>query len=184
MKICIYSYNRTKISQNILDYIFGVNFDIGAKENNKYTGKVIEITEEFLRSIEDYLIGSNSSENERIEYREEILQKYISKTTNEISLDGRKIKETELYKDLHKKYIHNLKNNALDPFIDNKNLRSAIREFGTKEFKAHDKKIKRDATYLIQSLMRRFEYSEKDAKDICIYVLDKEVIKKFKDLDT
>jgi len=32
--------------------------------------------------------------------------------------------------------------------------------------------------------MRRFEYSEKDAKDICIYVLDKEVIKKFKDLDT
>ena len=98
----------------------------------------------------------------------------------EISLERKKIKETDLYKELHKKYVHNLKNNALDPFINNKNLRSAIKEFGTKEFKSHDKKIQRDATYLIQSLIRKYKYEEQDAKDICIYVIDKGLAKLFK----
>jgi len=183
MKICIFSYSRSRISQNILDYIFGVNFDVGSTEKNKYTGKIIEITEEFLRSIEDYLIGSDINDKTRMEYREEILQKYTSGTINEMTLEKKKIKETELYLDLHKKYIHNLKNNALDPFIDNKTLRNAIKEFGTKEFKAYDKKIKRDSTYLIQSLMRKFKYGEDDAKEICIYVLDKNLIRYFKDID-
>ena len=183
MKVCIYSYSRTRISQNILDYIFSVNFDVGAREKNKYTGKMIEISEDFFTSIEDYLIGSTANDEMRTEYREKILQKYISQTINEVSLDGKKIKETELYKDLHKKYVHNLKNNALDPFIENKTLRNAIKEFGTKEFKAHDKKIKRDATYLIQSLMRKFAYTETNAKDVCMYVLDKGLINHFKGLE-
>ncbi len=179
MKVCIYSFNRSKISQNILDYIFSVNFNIGAKEKNKYTGKTIEITADFLKSIEDYLISSKASNLERSDFRDEVLQKYISRTVNEITLDGKKIKETDLYKELHNKYIHNLKNNALDPFIDNENLRNAIKEFGTKEFKSHDKRIKRDATYLIQSLIRKYGYEEKDAKNICIYVIDKGLSKKF-----
>jgi len=184
MKVCIYSFSRSRISQNILDYIFGVNFDIGAREKNKYTGKVIDISEEFLRSIEDYLIGSSASEEVRKGYRDEILQKYISKTTSEITVEGKKIKETELYRDLLKKYVHNLKNNALDPFIDNETLRNAIKEYGTEEFKAHDKKIKRDSTYLIQCLMRKFDYSEEDAKEVCIYVFDKNLIKFFKGINS
>ena len=182
MKICIYSYSRSKISQNILDYIFGVNFDVGAIEKNKYTGKIIEVSDVFLSSIEDFLIGTKVSAETRLGYRDEILQKYISKTVNEISLEGKKIKETELYSNLYKKYVQNLKNNALDPFMANKNLRNAIKEFGTKEFKSHDKKIKRDSTYLIQSLIRKFNYDKEDAKEICIYVIDKDLASKFKDM--
>jgi hypothetical protein len=79
-----------------------------------------------------------------------------------------------------KKYVHNLKNNALDPFINNESLRNAIKEYGTEDFLSHDKKIRRDAIYLIQSMMRKFEYSETDAKEICIYVLDKNLIEFFK----
>lgn len=183
MKVCIYSYSRSRINQNILDYIFGVNFDVGTREKNKYTGKTLEISEEFLQSIEDYLIGSSVKEEIRRSYRDEILQKYISETINEMSLENKTIKETELFKNLYRKYIHNLKNNALDPFIDNKSLRSAIKEFGMKDFKAHDKKIKRDTTYLIQTMMRKYGYSQESAKEICIYVLDKGLIKQFSDID-
>jgi len=181
MKICIYSYSKSKISQNVLDYIFGVNFDIGAREKNKYTGKMLEISEESLRSVEDYLIGSSVSDDVRSRYRDEVLQKYISVTTSEMTIEKKDIRETELYRELEEKYIHNLKNNALDPFAGNEALRSAIKEFGTADFRAHDKKIKRDTTYLLKSLQRKFGYTQESAQEICIYILDKGLIEEFKE---
>lgn len=62
-----------------------------------------------------------------------------------------------------------------------KNFRNAIKEFHTKEFSSHDKKIRRDVTYLIRKLQNRFLYEESGAQEICIYAIDKELPALFKE---
>ncbi|MCG8568539.1 MAG: serine protein kinase PrkA [Spirochaetes bacterium] len=181
VKESIYSYNKKQIASNIQNYIFAVNFDVGSVEKCKYTNQIVEITENFFKSIEDYLIGSNVSENERTHYRDDILQKYISHTVTELAMDNKKkLIHTDLYKELHDRYTKNLKTNALDPFLKNENFRNAIKEYHTQDFSSHDRKIKRDVTLLIRNLMRHFYYSEEGAKEVCIYVIDKQLATVFK----
>lgn len=182
VKECLYSYNVEEISINIQDYIFAMNFDIGATATSSYTDQKLEITEGYLKSIEDYLIGANVSQTQRLAFREDVLKRYTSITlTREILQEKKKLTETELYKELHQRYMRNLKNNALDPFLENENFRNAIKEYNTKEFSAHDKKIRKDVTFLIKNLEKKFTYSEDGAKEICIYVIDKNLATKFKD---
>ena len=69
----------------------------------------------------------------------------------------------------------------LEPFIDNANFRRAIKDFDTEDFKAHDKRIKRDVKFLIQNLVNKFEYSQQGANEICIYVIDNDLANKLKD---
>ena len=39
--------------------------------------------------------------------------------------------ETRLYQELHERYVHNLKEKALDPFLENENFRRAIKDVDT-----------------------------------------------------
>ena len=180
IKESLYSYNTKKISNDILDYIFAINFDPGGVEQNPYTGNKVEITEAYFQSIEDFLIGTKVNNSQRQDYREEILHKYVSKTVMEIHGEGKRAKSTALYKELHQKYVRNLKANALDPFLENENFRNAIKEYHTKEFSSHDKKIRRDVTYLIRKLHNRYHYEESGAQEICIYAIDKDLPALFK----
>ena len=77
--------------------------------------------------------------------------------------------------------MRNLKNNALDPFLENENFRNSIKEFNTKEFASHDKKIQKDVTFLMKNLQNKYNYSEIGAKEVCIYVIDKNLAKIFKE---
>jgi hypothetical protein len=72
-----------------------------------------------------------------------------------------------------------LKENVLDPFLENKNFRRGIKDYGTESFKTYDKKIKNDVAYLINNLCKKFGYTEKGAKEICVYVIDNDLAKKF-----
>ena len=78
-------------------------------------------------------------------------------------IEGKEIDQTRLFQSLHERYVHNLKKRVLEPFIDNVNFRQAIKDFDTEDFKAHDKRIKRDVTFLIDNLVSKFEYSQQGA---------------------
>ena len=179
VKESLYFYNRNMISRDIQNYIFAMNFDIGAVEKNPSTGQTIEITEDFLRIIEDYLISAKPSDKDRSSFRSEIQQRYISTTVSEMKFEKKKLAQTELYKELTEIYKRNLKTNALDPFKESANFRNAIKEYNTRDFQSHDKKIRKDVTYLIHKLMRRYDYTEAGAKEVCIYVIDKDIAAKF-----
>lgn len=179
VKHSLYSYNKKQIAANIQNYIFAVNFEVGAVEKCKYTGQIIEITESFFKNIEDILLGTNLTVKYRSEFRKEILKKYVSIAATEMKIHKKRITSTELYKELHDKYVRKLKNNALDPFLENANFRNAIREYNTKEFISHDKKIKKDVTFLMKNLIKKYKYTESGAKEVCIYLIDKGLAKKF-----
>jgi len=94
-------------------------------------------------------------------------------------LDGHSITETNLYQVLYERYVHNLKEKVLDPFIENENFRQAVKDCGEKEFKTHDKKIRNDVIYLMNNLCDKYRYTQQGAREVCIYVIDNDLTKKF-----
>ena len=95
-------------------------------------------------------------------------------------IQGKKITDTRLFGFLHEKYIHNLKKQVLAPFVANENFRHAIKDFDTEKFKTHDKRIKKDVTFLIDNLSAKFGYTSQGANEVCIYVIDHDLAGKFK----
>ena len=80
---------------------------------------------------------------------------------------------------LYDRYIYNIKEKALDPFLKNENFRRAIKDYGKKDFKAYDKRIQTDVQYLIKNLCIKFGYTERGAKEVCMYVIDNDLAKKY-----
>lgn len=182
VKESLYYYNKEKISGDIQNYLFAINFDVGEAEKVKceYTGDTIELTEEFFENIEHRILGSNVFPMQREAFREYTQKQYASNTiTQEIQVEGKKITETTLYKNLLDRYTHNLKENVLDPFIKNDNFRNAVKEYGTKGFRTYDKRIKEDVNFLVKNLQEKFNYTEEGARQMCIYVVDNNLAQKF-----
>ena len=179
VKECLYFYNRNRISKDIQNYIFSMNFDIGAVEKNSYTNQIVEVSEDFLHSIEDFLIEGKPDDKKRESFRNEIQQWYISSTAAEIQVEKKKLNQTVLYRDLLEMYSRNLKSGALEPFKESDSFRNAVKEYGTKNFESHDKKIRKDVTFLIHKLMSRYKYTENGAKEVCMYVIDRDIAGKF-----
>ena len=46
-------------------------------------------------------------------------------------------------------------------------------------FKTYDKKIQADVSYLINNLQEKFRYTEQGAKEVCIYVIDNDLPRRF-----
>ena len=182
VKESLYYYNEEQISRDIQNYLFAVNFEPGSVETCTYTGMKLEISEEFFSGIELRLFGPKASESERRSFREDTQKEYASKTlTQEIMVDGLSITETNIYSELHERYVHYLKEKVLDPFLENENFRRAIKDYREEDFKAYDKKIREDVTYLIRNLCDNFNYTEQGAKEVCIYVIDSDLARKFSD---
>ena len=180
VKESLYYYNEEQISRDIQNYLFAVNFETGSVETCTYTGMKLEITEEFYTGIELRLFGPKASESERRSFRADTQKEYASKTlTQEIMVEGKPITETNIYGELHERYVHNLKEKVLDPFLENENFRRAIKDYREEDFKAYDKKIREDVTYLIRNLCDNFNYTEQGAKEVCIYVIDSDLARKF-----
>jgi len=180
VKESLFYFNEEQISKDIQNYLFAINFEVGSVETCNFTGEKLEITEDFLTSIENCLFGANADVEKRVKFREVTQKEYTSKTlTNEIMLDGKSIVETELFKALHDQYEYNLKEKVLDPFLENKNFRRAIKDYDNEEFKTYDKRIRNDVTFLMKNLCEKHGYSDKGAKEVCIYVIDNELTKNF-----
>ncbi|GEM_PF-77989 len=181
VKESLYYFNEEAIAKDIQNYLFAVKFEPDTVEISRFTGDRIEITEDYLESIENHLLGSGTDMNRRRRFRLDTQKEYTSKTlTVEILLEGKAVTQTEIYGALHERNIHNLKEKALDPFIDNKNFRMAIKDYGTDNFKSYDKRIMNDVTFLINNLCNKFRYTQRGAKEVCMYVIDNDIAGKFK----
>lgn len=180
VKEALYYFNEEKISADIQDYLFAINFEPGVEAKCTYTQKKIKINEDFFKTIESRLLGEKADQETRLSFRKDVQKEYASNTlTQEIMVEGKPIVETELYASLLGKYIFHLKEKVLDPFLENENFRRAIKDYETDDFKTYDRKICDDVTFLINNLINKYKYTRKGAKEICIYVVDNELAQKF-----
>lgn len=180
VKEALYYYNEEKISADIRNYLFAVNFEPGTVVKCSYTGDKLKIDEGFFKTIENRLLGEKSDQRTRLTFRKETQKDYASQTlTQEIMVNGKTITQTELYKELLERYIYHLKEKVLDPFLENENFRRAIKDYDTEDFKTYDRKIRDDVAFLLTNLVKKFSYNKKGAKEICMYVVDNELAKKF-----
>lgn len=176
VKGALYYYNEEKISRDIQNYMFAVNFEIGAVEKCGYTGEKLEITESFLEDIETKLLDPAADKTKQLAFRRDIQKEYTTRTlTQEIMVDDKPITETALYQDLYERYVFNLKEKVLDPLLENENFRRAIKDYETDKFRAYDKKIKADVKYLIKNLTEKSGYTQQGAREVCLYVIDQNV---------
>ena len=180
IKESIYDFNEDRISRDIQNYLFAINFEPSVKETCNYTGDEIEITEDYFSNFEAIILGTTAPVRERKSFRRDVQGEYISKTlSQEIRLDGKNITETELYQNLFEKYTRNLKENALAPYVGNDNFRRAIQEYGTANFDSYDEKMKRDIKLMLTNLKNKFKYSLDGAIQVSLYVLDQNLAKRF-----
>ncbi len=182
VKESLYYYNEEQIGRDIMNYIFAVNYEAGTTAVGKFTGDKLEITDSFLVNIENNLLGHNVREGRRKEFREETQREYTSKTlTQDIIVNEMEIQDTDLFAELHERYVFGLKEKVLEPFLANENFRMALKEFGREKFKTYDQKIREDISYLIANLCDRFGYSEAGAREVCIYVVDNNIAEEFEE---
>ena len=180
VKESLYYYNEEQISRDIKNYLFALNFEIGSVETCQYTDERVDITEDFFRSIENRLLGAQAGNGQRETFRKETQKEYISRTvTQEIMIETKSIEETKLYQSMYERYIHNLKEKVLDPFLENENFRRAIKDYDEEDFKSYDKRIRNDVTFLINNLCNKYLYTKQGAKEVCIYAIDSDLTKKF-----
>jgi len=180
VKESLYYYNEEQIARDIQNYLFALNFEPGSQEVCTWTGDRLEIDDQFLADIEVRLLGVDVDKERRLTFRKDTQQLYTSKTlTQEIMLEGKPIHETELYATLHERYVHHLKEKVLDPFLENENFRRAIKDYDLDDFKTYDAKIREDVSFLMSNLCDKYGYTEKGAKEVCIYVIDNDLAQKF-----
>ncbi|MBW2678977.1 MAG: serine protein kinase PrkA, partial [Deltaproteobacteria bacterium] len=169
VKESLYYYNEEQIARDLQNYLFASNFEIGSVATCSFTGDRIEISDVFFESIERRLLGEKQAEKIRLAFREETQKTYAAKTlTQEVMLEGIPVTETELYQALHERYVFNLKEKVLEPFLKNENFRQAIKDFNEESFKSHDRRIRDDVTFLMNNLCEKCKYIPQGAKEICI----------------
>jgi hypothetical protein len=181
VKESLYYYNERQISREILNYLFAVNYEAPATEICSFTKDRLRITEDFFADVECKLLGAGVEPQRRRAFREDTQREYASKTlTQELLLDRRPIVDTGIFRTLHERYIKNLKEKVLEPFLDNHNFRRAIKDYDTEEFKTYDRRIRTDVRYLMRNLRRKFGYSDQGAREVCMYVIDNDLARQFK----
>ncbi|WP_028318432.1 serine protein kinase PrkA [Desulfobulbus elongatus] len=180
VKESLYDYNEEQIARDIQNYMFAVNFEPGTVETCRFTGERLEINEAFFQRIESRLMIPASA---AAAFRASVQKAYTTALTQEILRDNLPITETGLYHHLYERYIHNLKEKVLDPFLENENFRRAVKEFDQESFKTYDKKIRSDVRFMMKNLQKKFGYSRQGAKEICIYVIDNNLAKIFAEQD-
>jgi predicted Ser/Thr protein kinase len=180
VKESLYYYNEEQITRDILNYLFAVNFEQGTTARCNYTGDRIEISDAYFKGFEIRVLGADAEEEARRSFRSATQREYASETlTQEILVENVPPAQTTLFESIHERYVYHLKEKVLDPFLANENFRQAIKDYGEPAFKTHDRKIRDDVTFLMGNLCDRCKYTERGAKEVCIYVIDNELARKF-----
>ena len=180
VKESLYYYNEEKISKDIQNYLFALNYEIGAVETCEFTGEQLEITEEFLQGIEGRLLGTEVDKDARFSFRKDTQKEYTSKTlTQEIMIDGCALSETELFHSLQERYLYYVNERVLDPFLKNENFRRAIKDYDEEDFGTYGKRIREEVTYMLKNLCKKYHYTQQGAKEVCMYVIDNNLAEKF-----
>jgi len=175
VKEALYFYNKEQVSRDILNYFCATSYDIGDTMLCKHTGEGVDITMDFLKLMASRITGKDVEEEEALLFAQETQKKYIII----IASKDIEITKTDLYEEFLNAYMRSLKDEALQPFVDNKNFREAIKFFGKEEFDKFDSRLKEHVSHMIKNLMQAFNYSQQGAKEVCIYVLDNNLADKF-----
>jgi predicted Ser/Thr protein kinase len=180
VKESLYDYNEEQIDRDIKNYLFALNFETGAVTTSTFTGERLEITDAFFKGMETRILGHKADSEKRLSFRRDTQREYTSRTlTQEIMVEGKPVTKTGLYQSLHERYVYNLKEKVLEPFLKNENFRRAIKDYDKEDFRTYDKRIREDITFMVRNLIEKYGYTEKGAKEICIYVIDNELAKTF-----
>ncbi len=175
VKEALYFYNKEQISEDILNFLYAINYNIGDKVKCKFTNKEIEVTIEFFKMVGRYIAGYEMSNSLVTKFVQDVQQRYA----RAIAQYQGPITEMELYQEFFNSYIRNSKEKVLHPFLENKNFREAIKSFGAKEFKVFDVRLGEHIEFMISNLVNKFGYTEQGAKEICLYIIDKKLVEKF-----
>lgn len=176
IKESLYFYNKDKISEDILNYLCAVNYDPGTNITCLFTGKEIDVSLKFFKTIGGYITGKNMSDAEALAFAQDIQQKYVEL----MALDqGKKIIETDLYQHLLNAYARNLKEKVFRPFLKNESFRDGVKAFGTDEFRIFDTRMKEHISHMLDNLETKFGYTKQGAKEIALYVIDQKLVEKF-----
>ena len=176
IKESLYFYNEEQISEIVLHYLYAVNYDVGTKVKCEWTGQELEVTIEFFKTAGAYFIGKEMKDQEALDFARYVQKRYVEAIAQERE---RRITETDLYKELFASCVRNLKEKTFEPFLKNNNFKEAVRAFGTKEFETFDTRLKEHVAYLVKNLVDKFGYTEKGAKEICLYVVDQKLVERF-----
>ncbi len=170
VKESLYYYNEEQISKDIMNYMFAVNFELGSTETCSYTGETLTINDSFFERIETRL---QVEPEEAVVFRNNVQKSYTTGTlTQEILRDELDIEETSLYTHLYEKYLYHLKEKVMEPFLKNDNFRRAVKDYNREGFKTYDKRVQDDVNYMMNNLQKKYSYSSRGAKEICMYVID------------
>lgn len=176
IKESLYFFSEKQVQKHILNYLFAINFETGNTERNDTTGSIIEIDDSFFAQFESIILGHDAEAKARREFRKEAQKEYITTTlAREVRLDGKAITETKQYLYLYDRYIRNLKENALTPYINNDNFRRAVLDYGSMAFDNYTGRLKQDVTRLISRLKTGYQYTEKGAMQVTVYTMDKKL---------
>jgi len=180
VKESLYYYNEEQIARDIQNYLFALNFEPGAEVTCTFTDDRLEITDAFFEGVEKRILGEKTEPEKRLAFRAETQKEYTSRTlTQEIMVEGKAVTGTNLYRDLYERYVYNLKEKVLEPFLKNENFRRGVKDYDTEPFKTYDKRIREDITFLMRNLIAKYGYTEKGAKEVCMYVIDNDLAKTF-----
>jgi predicted Ser/Thr protein kinase len=123
VKECIYYYNKEQIARDIKNYLFAINFESDGEVTVRFTGDRIEVSEDYLSGIEARLLGATADDAARRAFRQETLREYTSRTlTQEMIIEEKDLEDTALYQELNERYLFQVKEKVLDPFIQNENF--------------------------------------------------------------
>ena len=180
VKESLYYYNEDQIAREIQNYIFAVNFELNSIVTCPYTGDKFQITEEYLKTFEVRILGLQARDEERLTLRGDTQKEYATRTLPQEMMDNPKtLHHAGLFQSLNERYIYNIKEKVLDPFLDNENFRRAIKDFDGDDFRTYDRRIRDDVTYLMNNLIKKYRYTSQGAKAVCIYVIDNDLARKF-----
>jgi hypothetical protein len=180
VKEAIYYYNENQIKTDIKNYLFAINYEPEVKRVSEFTGEELHITDDFFKNFEGFFLGTTTAEDKRKEFRKDVHREYITKTLSvEMRQENKEIEKTDQFKSLLKRYTRTLKENALAPYAGNDNFRRAILDFGKEGFRTYDNRLRRDVTLMIENLTKKFGYTKEGAQQVSLYVLDKNLVKKY-----
>jgi predicted Ser/Thr protein kinase len=180
VKESLYYYNEEQIAVEIQNYIFAVNFEVNTSVTCPYTNDKLTITDDYLKEFEVRILGHQVSDNKRRTLRKDTQKEYTTRTLpQEIMNEDIPLTQTTLFENLNERYIYNIKEKVLDPFLDNENFRRAIKDYDKEDFKTYDRKIRMDVTYLMNKIIEKYKYTPLGAKAVCIYVIDNNLAQKF-----
>ncbi|MBF0406223.1 MAG: serine protein kinase PrkA [Candidatus Riflebacteria bacterium] len=182
VKDSMYSYNEEEISKSILNYLVAITQNVGDIIKNPYLNyEELIVTEDFLDIAETYLMGYNAHISAKRKFREDAVNEYAASTlAKEIMGERKHIMETRQYTEMFNQFTKTAREKVLEPYAENSNFRCAIKEFETDEFNKYDAKIKERVRLLFSTLDEKYSYSVDSAKTACLYVLDNDLVKKFR----